>query len=74
MSEEPLDRLRDEVERLRADNLRLVAEVERLRDELHRLGRYLPKPPPATSAPEAAGNEIGWVYQRGDLDDDLGDD
>jgi uncharacterized protein YndB with AHSA1/START domain len=63
----------DEVGRLRADNQRLRGEVVRLRGELERLGRYLAAPPgsDARADPEA---EIGWAYQRGDLDDDLGDD
>jgi hypothetical protein len=62
----------DELERLREENRRLRAEVERLRAELQRLGKYLANPPPgtATSAPE----EVRWVYRRGDLEDDLGDD
>jgi predicted RNase H-like nuclease (RuvC/YqgF family) len=65
--------LQAEVERLRAENQRLRDEVERLRAELHRTGRYLREPPPraSDSADEA---EVGWAYQRGDLDDDLGDD
>jgi hypothetical protein len=62
-----------ELARLRAENQRLRAEVERLRAELYRLGRYLADPP-ARAASEAAEAEVAWVYQRGDLEDDLGDD
>lgn len=74
MSDAPPENLHAEVDRLRADNQRLRGEVERLRDELYRLGRYLPKPPPATSGPEAGDGEVGWAYRRDDLEDDLGDD
>jgi hypothetical protein len=62
-----------ELDSLRAENQRLRAEVERLRAELHRLGRYLASPPPR-AASEAAEAEVAWVYRRGDLEDDLGDD
>jgi hypothetical protein len=67
------DRARAEVARLRADNQRLRAEVARLRAELYRLGRYLAEPAPGPAA-DVADAGIDWVYQRGDLDDDLGDD
>jgi cell division septum initiation protein DivIVA len=63
----------DEIERLRAENQRLRAEVERLRAELQRLGKYLAAPPAAT-APAAREADVEWVYRRGDLEDDLGDD
>jgi hypothetical protein len=62
-----------EVAQLRAENERLRTEVERLRAELYRLGRYLAAPPSATR-PAATTAEIEWAYQRGDLEDDLGDD
>jgi hypothetical protein len=62
-----------ETERLRAENQRLRAEVERLRAELYRLGRYLASPP-ARATVDSADAEVAWVYQRGDLEDDLGDD
>jgi hypothetical protein len=62
-----------EVERLRVENQRLRAEIDRLRAELHRLGRYLANPPAQTGA-DAADAEIEWVYRRGELYDDLGDD
>jgi len=63
-----------ELAQLRAENQRLRAEVERLRAELYRLGRYLAEPRPAASEAEGGDGELGWAYQRGDLEDDLGDD
>jgi len=74
MSDEASGGLQAEVEQLRADNQRLRDEVERLRAELHRVGRYLREPPPASGAAAATEGDVGWVYRRGDLDDDLGDD
>jgi hypothetical protein len=47
--------------------------VARLRAELRRLGKYLDEPPPASRSAAAAG-AVEWAYQRGDLEDDLGDD
>lgn len=56
-----------EVEQLRQENRRLKHEVERLRAELQRVGGAL-------GTPAAARPPIEWEYQRGDLEDDLGDD
>ena len=74
MSDDPTETLRAENERLRAENQQLRAEIERLRAELLRLGRYLREPPAAAAAQAAGEAEIGWRYQRDDLEDDLGDD
>jgi hypothetical protein len=74
MSDPASDQLRAENERLRADNQQLRAEIERLRRELQRLGRYLRDPEPTATAPGGSEAPIGWAYQRGDLEDDLGDD
>lgn len=74
MSDDTPDTLRAENQRLRADNQQLRAEIERLRAELLRLGRYLREPPAAASAQTGGDAEVGWAYQRGDLEDDLGDD
>lgn len=74
MSDDRIETLRADNQRLREENARLRDEVQRLRDELYRLGRYL-APPSASSQPAAEGaREIEWAYWRGDLEDDLGDD
>jgi len=62
-----------DLEQLRAENERLRAEIDRLRAELQRLGRYLREPPPA-ARDQGGAPVIDWGYQRGDLEDDLGDD
>jgi hypothetical protein len=74
MTDDPSETLRAENERLRAETQQLRAEIERLRAELLRLGRYLREPPASAAAQAGGESEIGWTYQRGDLEDDLGDD
>lgn len=74
MSDPQPEDLRAENERLRAENRALRAEIDRLRTELERLGRYLIRPPAAAATADERDAEIGWAYQRDDLEDDLGDD